>query len=93
MKNFFKHITNDPYIDWLVIFSLGVVGVIGVTIWSFVTYKEIETVDIVSITATSTQAAGVDVKKLDKIITIFDAKKEVHNMSSFPNIDVRDPSL
>ncbi len=86
MKNFFKKITHDPYVDWLLIVLVGVCGVIAVTLWSIVVYRSTTTIDQTSTSASSTQIMLVDVKKVESVIKYFEERAP-------SMIDVRDPSL
>lgn len=93
MKNFFKQITRNPYADWVVIMTLGAIGVLLVVIWSFVTYQKVAQAEDVTLTATTTRAVSVDVNKLNSIVDTLKKKSEIYNAPKLPVIDVRDPSL
>jgi len=93
MKNFLKQITHNPYIDWVIIVTLGVVGVLLVALWSFLTYNKVNGVESLSTTATSTKLVAIDINKLNAIADTLRKKGEIYNAPKLPVIDVREPSL
>ncbi len=92
MKNFFKQITHDPYLDWLIIFSIGAIGLVFSVVWAFAEYQDVNGIDIAAV-ATTTKVTTVDVKKVNEVIEQYEKKKAVYDAPNLPSIDVRDPSL
>ncbi|MBP9701764.1 MAG: hypothetical protein KBD47_02145 [Candidatus Pacebacteria bacterium] len=92
MKDFLKKITHDPYIDWFIIFSLGVAGLFFAVVWAYVEYQDVNSVDITA-AASTTKITTVDIKKVDEVIQQYTKKKAVYDAPNLPSIDVRDPSL